>query len=520
MYRAVSRDQLSETLLHLRNVFRKSNTNRSQADLAHEAREIFTRNLLSNLAHLGNHPMPQVLAEAAHHFQLTMDGAHQLFGYDLRQVREYDFALNEGRTRIIESYPFQQDLPVEVPLRLGEDAAFGRTSFMRDLVRAWQTDLPIRGIRGPQWQRPGTFYVQIGTEDSLGSSLPPGTIAAVEPVEEQEFWHPDSRHIYLLQFGNGYLCSGCYVAGHKLILNLSDTRYNGPDEFRYPDSVRIVGRVRNFALALPMPESRRLRSLPNIHSDAPLLMPWQYPSLSKLLFAKSRRFRRSPHEIKRVKEAVEGVLERTLSERTERRYRGGATASMPHVNGLIELSLMHMVRYSDVLGVLGLFHPDKDHYSLETLMTVDELKQIPLRQSRAHSPQPEHRWQAALTEWGEWSTLLSMKFPRLQPLQDQVIRLHQTGVFNGLDPLLPPGTILLLDDASSVIDTRLDHRKPDWARPIYALRRDADIYCGYLEADAGEYILVPHPRGRTQSLTFARHEIREVRRAIGAAVPL
>ncbi len=75
---------------------------------------------------------------------------------------------------------------------------------MNDLVPVWQTDIPIRALDEEGWQQPGAFYVHIGTEDSLESSLPPGAVALVEPIDEEERLRPDPRAIYLLQFGNGY----------------------------------------------------------------------------------------------------------------------------------------------------------------------------------------------------------------------------------------------------------------------------------------------------------------------------
>jgi len=519
MYKPVAREQLAETLVHLRSLFQESRPRTAEEQIAHDAREIFTRNLLGNLPRLGEHPMPKTVAEAAQSFHLTMEGAHHLFGYDLSKIREYDLLLNASRTRIIESYPFRQDLTIELPLRLGADEAFERNAFLRDIIAGWQSDLPIRGVAGSEWQRPGTFYVQVGTGDSLGSSLPPGTIAAVEPIEKEEQWHPDARHVYLLQFGNGYLCSGCLVTGNKLSLTIADGRYDGPYEFPYPSAVHIMGRVRNFALSLPVLEPRGLKCLPFARVGAPLRLPWGYTSLPELLAAKSLRFRRSAQEIGRVKSTIEKELHRIVSWRTQRRYRSD-TASMPHVNTLIELSLLHMTRYSDVLRTLELFPSDANRYSLETLLDIEHLSELPGVLRTVRTPIPEHRWRAALNQWGEWSTILSMKFPRLQPLEDQVIRLHQSGVFNGLDPLLPSGAILLLDKSKEVHDTHNDHRKKDWARPIYALRKGGEIFCGYLEADRRHYILVPHSRGKSQSLTFAREEVSEVRRAIGAAVPL
>src|SRR5580692_2575337 len=125
---------------------------------------------------------------------------------------------------------------------------------LRDLVLRWETRVPIRAVDAQGWHRPGAFYIRVGTEDSLGSSLPAGALALVEPVDTAEQLRPHPRSIYLLQFGNGYRCSRCVVTGGKLHLLTSERRYQGPQDFAYPGAVRIAGRIRTFALRLPSPE--------------------------------------------------------------------------------------------------------------------------------------------------------------------------------------------------------------------------------------------------------------------------
>ena len=100
-----------------------------------------------------------------------------------------------------------------------------------DLVREWQRDVPFRALQSPGWHQPGTFYVHIGTEDSLGSSLPPGSLALVEPIERNEKLFPNPRAVYLLQFSNGYRCSRCVVSRGRLQLLTSERAYRGPQEF-------------------------------------------------------------------------------------------------------------------------------------------------------------------------------------------------------------------------------------------------------------------------------------------------
>ena len=75
-------------------------------------------------------------------------------------MREYDLRLNGGRTHIVESYAFELDLLMDVPLDLAPSEAFALDGTLRELVRSWQRDVPMRALKGPAWRRPGTFYVQ------------------------------------------------------------------------------------------------------------------------------------------------------------------------------------------------------------------------------------------------------------------------------------------------------------------------------------------------------------------------
>ena len=100
MYNSVSREQIADTLIHLRGLFREIPPSSEKDYRAHERREILTKNLLSNLFRTKDHPTFHVVLEVADVFSLTLDGAHRLFGYELERIREYDLKLNAGRTHI------------------------------------------------------------------------------------------------------------------------------------------------------------------------------------------------------------------------------------------------------------------------------------------------------------------------------------------------------------------------------------------------------------------------------------
>lgn len=302
-----------------------------------------TKSLLSNLLRTKDHPTLNTVLEVADAFSLTIDGAHRLFGYELEGLQEFDLKFNAGRTHIIETYAYKRDLRIHLPSRLAASEMFSIPAALHDLVLEWHKDVPVRSLEFSGWQHPSAFYVRVGTEDSLGGSLPAGAIALVVPVDQKERSRPNTKSIYLLQFGNGYRCSRCVVTGKKLLLLSTGRRQGGPQEFLYPGTVRIAGRVRMFTLSLPVPNYPSLRSLPLSRTSAPLILPWEHTSIDRLFRAKHRRFRRSKTDLQHSREALESMFHRKLSPRTERRYRR-PTSSMPHVDLLIQLTLTHLAR--------------------------------------------------------------------------------------------------------------------------------------------------------------------------------
>jgi hypothetical protein len=100
VYRPVPRGQIADTLSHLRDLFREVKPTNEREARAHERREVVTKNLLSNLLRLKEHPTLHSVLELSDIYSLTLDGAHRIYGYNLEQFQEYDFRLNGGRTHI------------------------------------------------------------------------------------------------------------------------------------------------------------------------------------------------------------------------------------------------------------------------------------------------------------------------------------------------------------------------------------------------------------------------------------
>jgi hypothetical protein len=518
VYRHIPHTDIIEALIHIRDVFRRTRPSNEDALRAHERREATIKDLLSNLPRTNQHPTLKTVLEIAETCSLTLEGAHRLFGYNLGKIREYDLLLNGGRTHIIESYPFERDLLVDLPLRLAQREVLSSDALLRNLVPEWQTDLPIKTLEDESWSRPGTFYVHVGTEDSLGSSIPPGAMALVEPIDRDEASQPNPRRIYLMQFGNGYRCSHCVVTGNKLRLFSSGRAYLGREEFLYPGSVRIAGRIRMFAMNLPAPEYPSLRLLPRCQQGADLILPWEHRSRDRLLATGHRRFKRSKEQEHLTRNALAAELHANLSGRSERRYRS-PTSSKPHVNALLHLTLVHYARYTDVLRAGGLLHSDKGRFSLESVLRARRIEDLLAQPRTSYSPTPNDIWEGLRRDWVEWPSLLSMKFPHLPQWDERIIRLAEGCNIGGLDPSIRPGSCVLLEKAATIPNRRSEVTKTGWSRPLYVLRKGMKHICGYLEREGNQYVLLSDAAGEAK-IAFRADELPSLSRVAGVAVPV
>lgn len=123
MYTPVARGEILDALVHIRNLHRRADRLGVRDGLALERQEIALKHLQSNLPRTSVHPTLRTVLEIADLFSLTLQGAHRLFGYDLTQIGELDLQMNGGRTHIVESYAFDRDLRVDLPLELAPSIA-------------------------------------------------------------------------------------------------------------------------------------------------------------------------------------------------------------------------------------------------------------------------------------------------------------------------------------------------------------------------------------------------------------
>jgi len=519
VYSPIGSKEIIERVEHIRALLRQLRPGNEQERLMHERREHRLKDFITNLRRTEGRAMVQMLDALETECLLTKDGAYRLFGYDLDAIREYDLYLNGGRTHIVESYVFERDLLVELPLELASAGAFTRNALLNTLVTKWQSDVPIRVLDRPGWRHPGSFYVHIGTEDSLGSNLPPGATALVEPISQEEARQPNPRVTYLLQFRNGYRCSRCVVTRGKLHVLATDRSYRGPEVFSYPGGVRIAGRVRAFALNLPLQQGVSPRGIWTYRGSAELILPWEHPSRWQLLATKHRRFVRSAEEQRRVEWLMQTQLTSGLSDRTRRRYRR-ETSSEPHADALIQMSVEHYARYSDLLRTGGRGLHDSGRFSLESMLGAARISDLLSRRADARLPTPTEIWDARRRELGEYGTLFAKKFPKPSQWGDRVIRVGDEMQVREVDPPIRSGSWLALEDGPARPEVQAERSKQGWTQPLYVLLRDVETLFGRLHREGRDLTLSVDRASRQEQVRLGENEISNLRRVCGVLVPM
>lgn len=520
MYEYVPRQQIIELLRHFRDLLRQSEPTNERERLATERREIVAKYIISNLPRTGPHPTLSTVIEVVDTFLLTIGAAHQLFGYDLDAIRQYDLQWNSGRTHIVESYVFERDKLIDFPLELAPESAFQADAMLSHLVRDWQSTVPIRTLNDLSSIGSGAFYVHVGTEDSRGSSLPPGSTAFVEPIDVAEALRPNPRFIYLLQFGNGYRCTRCVVARGKLQMLTSARTYMRARELACPGEVRVCGRIRMFAHALPQPEYElqdQLRT--GRRHSAELILPWECRTRDHLLLTEYKRFPRTREEEDAIRVLLENLLQSPLTKRTERRYRHPGSSD-PHVSTLIQLTLFHFARYSDVLRGGDATMNDRERYSLQTMINAQHIEELASPVEAFRSPRPEAVWNTRGGEFINWLPLLSFTFPKLNVREDAVVRLASGYDLPGLEPAIAAGSWMLLQPLDHLPDTCSEREKSGWSRPLYVLRRGLHFIAGYLEQDGTGYALLSNIERVPRKERFGVKEVSSLHRVKGIAVPV
>ena len=112
-----------------------------------------------------------------------------------------------------------------------------------------------------------------------------------------------------------------------------------------------------------------------------------------------------------------------------------------------------------------------------------------------------------------------MKFPHLQHWDEKIIRLAEGCNISGLDPAIRPGSCVLLEKAPAIPGRRSEVTKTGWSRPLYMLRKGMKHFCGYIERDGNQYVLLSDADGEAK-IAFRADELSSLSRVVGVAVPV
>ncbi|WP_353071732.1 hypothetical protein [Tunturiibacter gelidiferens] len=123
-------------------------------------------------------------------------------------------------------------------------------------------------------------------------------------------------------------------------------------------------------------------------------------------------------------------------------------------------------------------------------------------------------------EFVEWPMLLSLRFPQLRSLDERIVRLPQGRALQGIDPPISPGSLILLEEIPGLPEIESETTKTGWSRRVYALRRGADLLCGYLDRNDNQYVLLAGVHGIGEVISVHQDDLHQLSYVSGVAVPV
>jgi len=195
-----------------------------------------------------------------------------IYGLDLATVLQwYGVSLGEMANDAAK-LPIQQTRPadfkstarndIEVPLDLGSDIDFRRTTYVSRQMRRWGK-LPIVLLQSLDLR--AHRYAFIGSEDwSMHPIIRPGSFVQIDeakrPVKNEEAAHEFEKAVYFIEHRDGFRCGWCTVHQGLLIVQSHPTSSVAPEVYRFPGEAEIVGQVVGLAMRLDQAKRRHTRS--------------------------------------------------------------------------------------------------------------------------------------------------------------------------------------------------------------------------------------------------------------------
>jgi hypothetical protein len=276
-----------------------------------------------------------------------------------------------------------------------------------------------------------------------------------------------------------------------------------------------------FTLQLPLEKITSVVTLPDSITSAPLVLPWEHASRGSLFATKYKRFVRARSQQADLHRVLRNVFETRLLERTARRYRRSSEAQ-PHIDTILQMVLSHTTRYSDVLRFERAFSHDQKRYSLDALLGTTRLEDLKSPERRASDPEPQEVWSALRQTFPDWPATLSMIFPRLHVLNENVIRLSRRASIRGLTPLIAEGSFVLLGHSPSDVQTLDQEQRQSggWSRPLYGLQQGKEFHCGYLRLNGASISLTGDLSRAEPAAQIPLSDLHRLKRISGIAIPV
>jgi transcriptional regulator with XRE-family HTH domain len=491
----------ADILARLMRLFRLSGTDMAERSAKMGPVFALNRNFISNLRATGAIPSLHHLYAISEVLQLRLGSVFAIFGIDLDLLLRQEAALNQNRTRLIETCPFGRNGTVSVPAVLAPEVALKRNAFLHQLVSRWQ-EVPLLTIRDAAWQDHRYRYGKLGIHDTNAApDIPSGAFFQIRMLEPGEIHHLAPCAYHFVQHPWGYTVCRCVYEDGFLLLHSNNPSFLGPHRLRYGKQALILGRVTGFAASLPTCRYQRDAPLIKKQPTPPGIAPWEHPSIQSLFATERQRLGMTREEIDSAGDKLAHALGITITGKYARNIE--LSERFPHTPTALGLAIIYSIRLVDLFRSCGIALTNPGKFDLAHLLAAHRPEDLPEWPVSAPPPEPLQLWSGLGEQWHEWPLLLSRLHPDPHSSRDEILRLYQDDYFSGLDPLIRPGSLLAIDNSvarNAPAITSHDAHETDWARRLYVLRahdREPRYYCGYLEASRNAILLRSHPRAST-----------------------
>jgi transcriptional regulator with XRE-family HTH domain len=150
---------------------------------------------------------------------------------------------------------------VLLPLALDPGFDLRRTTYLTRMIQRWGK-LPLLFLESLNIKE--QRYALIGTEDwFMYPMLQPGTFVSIDDTQRKiasSGWNNEfERPIYFFEHRQGFACGWASLNGEQLILIPHPVSGCGPQVYKFPDDIDLIGQVSGIAMRLDQARRRRTR---------------------------------------------------------------------------------------------------------------------------------------------------------------------------------------------------------------------------------------------------------------------